>query len=391
MPYGAGTVYNTATGRYEIVGQTGSYADVGSLELALHAAEVASLAAQSPQPTNVMIGPYASYPVPMVRTLPGGIQISEERYQQALREGTLPQVISDYQRMAAFMPGTPQYTGQALTVTAASGPSTPNAPSYQPRVTLTNATRPGQPPQVGDSIRVDIQGGPPNEVVTATATHNSSTSTSEMGRSNAAGAWSTTVRMTPAEVGSWVEHWRVGAWPVSPTLSFTVTAAPAPAPTQYAPTATLTNTTRPGQPPQVGDSIRVDIQGGPPNEAVTVTVTHNGTTSTSEMGRTNAAGAWSTTVRMTAAEVGSWGEHWRVGAWPASPSLSFTVSAAPSIPGTPTTPAEQAPAAGAAGAGGSTGPAVSEIVASITETAAKIPAWGWALAAGAAYLLFRNR
>jgi hypothetical protein len=288
MPYGAGTVYNTATGRYEIVGQTGSYADVGSLELALHAAEVASLAAQSPQPTNVMIGPYASYPVPMVRTLPGGIQISEERYQQALREGTLPQVISDYQRMAAFMPGTPQYTGQALTVTAASGPSTPNAPSYQPRVTLTN-------------------------------------------------------------------------------------------------------TTRPGQPPQVGDSIRVDIQGGPPNEAVTVTVTHNGTTSTSEMGRTNAAGAWSTTVRMTAAEVGSWGEHWRVGAWPASPSLSFTVSAAPSIPGTPTTPAEQAPAAGAAGAGGSTGPAVSEIVASITETAAKIPAWGWALAAGAAYLLFRNR
>lgn len=212
VPYG-NAVYNTATGRYEIPGQPGSFTNVGELNAALYAGEIRALAAQQPTPTSVMIGPYAGYPVGMERTLPSGVKMPEATYQQALREGRLPEMIQSYM---SYRPG----------VQPAPGLPAPGQPavSYHPRVTLTNLSRPGQSLRVGDWLRVEILDGPPNQTVSMTEIHNGSTATTDLGKTNPSGAWSKDVLCTDNEIGHWVEHWRVGNTPVTPILTFDISA-----------------------------------------------------------------------------------------------------------------------------------------------------------------------
>lgn len=219
VPYG-NAVYNTATGRYEIPGQPGSFLNVGELNAALYAGEIRALAAQQPTPTSVMIGPYAGYPVGMERTLPSGVKMPEATYQQAVREGRLPEMIQSYMSYgpgAQPAPGLPA-PGQA------SGRTADTAVSYHPRVTLTNLSRPGQSLRVGDWLRVEILGGPPNQTVSMTEIHNGSTATTDLGKTSVSGAWSKDVLATANEIGHWVEHWRVGNTPVTPILTFDISA-----------------------------------------------------------------------------------------------------------------------------------------------------------------------
>ena len=92
--------------------------------------------------------------------------------------------------------------------------------------------------------------------------------------------------------------------------------------------AVLTNTSRPGQSFQVGDSWRLTVQ-GPPNAPVTDSATQNGTSlGTSPYGSTDATGNFSLSGTFDASTVGSWAEVWSVGGVKA-PAISFTVSTAP--------------------------------------------------------------
>jgi len=225
VPYG-NAVYNTATGRYEIPGQPGSFTNVGELNAALYAAEIRTLAAQAPQPTSVMIGPYAGYPVGMERTLPSGVKIPEQTYQQALREGRLPEIIQSYM---SYQPGAQPAPGQP------SGKTAETLVTYSPRVKLANLSRPGQSLRVGDWLRVEVLDGPPNQTVTLTEIHNGSTKTTALGDTNASGAWSKNVLCTENEIGHWVEHWRVGNTPVTPSLTFDISAVIPQPPAQSTP------------------------------------------------------------------------------------------------------------------------------------------------------------
>jgi hypothetical protein len=355
------------------------------------------------------LGPFpqpASYSI----TLPGGVVLPNlTAYQVELYERD-PTALRDAAYTAAYSQGysltdaaalaRQAYQAAAEGATAGAAPSqvastagapAQTAPTYAPEVSLTNLSRPGQPPQVGDWLRVSITGGPPNETVTATAVHDGGTSTSEMGRTDAGGRWSRDVQMSAAEVGHWVEHWRVGNFAASPTLVFDVAKAAVPAaPTVYTPKAALVNLSRPGQTPQVGDWLRVSITGGAPNQTVTATAIHDGSTSTTEMGRTDGSGAWSKDVQMTAAEVGHWVEHWRVGNTPATPSLTFDVAAAPTPAPGGATPAP-APGAPAGGGGQTEVPAgAAGFIDQVKQFAQSLPWYVWAGAAGA-LLLMRGR
>ena len=93
-------------------------------------------------------------------------------------------------------------------------------------------------------------------------------------------------------------------------------------------TATLVNTSRPGQSPQVGDSWQLTITGAP-NSPVTDSATQNGTSlGTTPYGSTDANGNFSLSGTFDSSSIGTWVETWSVGGSQASP-ISFTVAAAP--------------------------------------------------------------
>jgi hypothetical protein len=100
IPFGAGTVYNDATGRYEIVGQSGSYGNLQDLQNALYRPEIALLASQTPTEHGTMLTPaypgMVYYPEQRFYTLPGGQQIPEATYQQAVAAGTVAELIHQY-------------------------------------------------------------------------------------------------------------------------------------------------------------------------------------------------------------------------------------------------------------------------------------------------------
>lgn len=75
---------------------------------------------------------------------------------------------------------------------------------------------------------------------------------------------------------------------------------------------------------RVGDSWRVSISGASPNQPIVVTGVQNGKSSTTQLGVTDASGAWTSTGTMDASTVGNWTESWSVGGVPAA-QLSFTV------------------------------------------------------------------
>jgi hypothetical protein len=99
--------------------------------------------------------------------------------------------------------------------------------------------------------------------------------------------------------------------------------------------ATMVNTSRPGQSLQVGDSWALTVTGAP-NSPVSNSATQNGTAlGTTPYGSTNGAGVFTLNGTATASTVGNWSETWSVGGVNA-PALNFTVSAASS--GSPSGP-----------------------------------------------------
>lgn len=145
-----------------------------------------------------------------------------------------------------------------------------------------------------------------------------------------------------------------------------------------APTAQWTNITRPGNSPRVGDRVRVAVH-GPANQAVSVTASHNGSSSTSSAGQTNAQGDWSTEAVMSSEHIGSWSETWSVGGVQASPVLSFTVSAAPADQTNTDTAAEEDNILDAVG--GMLPTTFKEKLDEAVEAVKSWPSWVWGLLA----------
>jgi hypothetical protein len=88
----------------------------------------------------------------------------------------------------------------------------------------------------------------------------------------------------------------------------------------------LQNSSRPGQPFQVGDNFLLTIS-GPPNAAVVNSATQNGVSvGSTNYGSTDGNGSFSLSGTMTPGTVGTWAETWTVGT--SSASLSFSVAAA---------------------------------------------------------------
>jgi hypothetical protein len=90
----------------------------------------------------------------------------------------------------------------------------------------------------------------------------------------------------------------------------------------------LQNTSRPGQPLQVGDNWTLNIT-GPPNAAVVNTASHNGVAiGSTNYGKTDGNGNFQLTGYMSPDTVGTWYETWAVGN--SSATLSFSVANASS-------------------------------------------------------------
>jgi hypothetical protein len=211
----------------------------------MYAGEIAALIAQQPLSTSKVLTPGAAgmvyYPPEEFRRLPNGALVAESTYQEALRQGTLADLIHEYTAYGTArepgegltLPGQPGWTGATPAGKTAQQAATASAgvTRYYPRVSLSNLSRPGQPFQVGDELLLQIGGGQPNAPVNATATHNGSSSTSDFGRTDAGGFFQLPVQMSEAEIGAWQETWRVGPEEASPRLSFSVAAKPSAAAT----------------------------------------------------------------------------------------------------------------------------------------------------------------
>ena len=97
-------------------------------------------------------------------------------------------------------------------------------------------------------------------------------------------------------------------------------------------TATLSNSSRPGQSFQVGDSWQLNIT-GPPNSPVSNLAVQNGNSlGVTGYGSTDANGNFSLSGTFSASAAGNWSETWSV-AGQNAPALSFSVSAVQSSGG----------------------------------------------------------
>jgi hypothetical protein len=149
-------------------------------------------------------------------------------------------------------------------------------------------------------------------------------------------------------------------------------------------TAAILNTSRPGQPFQVGDSWKLVVT-GTSNQPVSGTASQDGQSlGTTPYGSTDANGQLVLTGSMDASTVGNWSELWTVGTVSA-PVLTFSVSAAPGQP---------PPSGGGGGANNQTTGAPSTagiadfFTQSVTIGGMSFPVWGIAAAAvGGLFLL----
>lgn len=117
--------------------------------------------------------------------------------------------------------------------------------------------------------------------------------------------------------------------PTTQTQTNTTPPASTPTPATPATTVRLTNlTTGNAQQFRVGDQFRVEITGAA-NSTVSVLSTQNGTPGQADMGRTDASGRLILTGSMSAKELGTWTETWKVGGV-AAPTLAFSVVEPPS-------------------------------------------------------------
>lgn len=123
--------------------------------------------------------------------------------------------------------------------------------------------------------------------------------------------------------------------PGSPYAPAPTPAAPQPGPAPAAgslpASVSFVNTSRPGQPFQVGDTWQLTVKGSP-NAPVSASASQNGASmGTTPFGSTDATGTLVLNGSFSAAQVGSWLQMWTVGASPA-PVLSFSVSAPAGAP-----------------------------------------------------------
>jgi hypothetical protein len=138
---------------------------------------------------------------------------------------------------------------------------------------------------------------------------------------------------------------------------------------------------------QVGDTWLVSITGANANQPVAASGSMpSGAFNNTPMGSTDASGNFSKSGTVGPGDIGAWSESWYVGAFP-SGQFSFTVApATPPVPGVLQggSPAP-VPSVPVPGAGGSTTfvlPTVGGFDLS------RVPWWGWAGAAAAAYFMF---
>ena len=118
-----------------------------------------------------------------------------------------------------------------------------------------------------------------------------------------------------------------------------------------APSARVSNLSRPGQSFQVGDTYLVQVT-GPANAPVSVSGTQGGKSlGTTPMGQTDGAGNFQKSGIMDGSTVGAWSEQWTVGNTNAG-TVNFSVAAAPSSP----PPAGAGSGAGAGGGSKATPP-----------------------------------
>lgn len=140
----------------------------------------------------------------------------------------------------------------------------------------------------------------------------------------------------------------------STTSLMTPPVASAPASATAPTTAVLSNTSRPGQSFQVGDSWSLQITGAP-NSPVSDAATQNGQSlGSTPYGSTDGNGNFSLTGTFTSATAGTWSEAWTVGGV-AAPTLNFTVGN-PSATVAPSSSISTQPT-GATAAAGATSPA----------------------------------
>ena len=156
--------------------------------------------------------------------------------------------------------------------------------------------------------------------------------------------------------------------------------------------ATLSNVSRPGQSPQIGDQWSLAIT-GTPNTPVTGSASQNGAgASTSPMGTTDASGNLTLTGTFGAADVGSWVESYLVGS--GSPAtVSFTVAAP--APYYPTAPAGTSNSTGSSSnSSSSSTPApldLSFLTNNVSILGFSVPVWALIAAAGGGLLLMGNK
>jgi hypothetical protein len=140
--------------------------------------------------------------------------------------------------------GYPGYSAAAASPVSGGGASSSSGGQESVSVQITNASRPGQTFQVGDSFTVVVI-GPPNSPVAVTGTQNgTSTGTTPFGSTDGSGRFTVGGSMTPDTVGSWSEVWTVGGI-AAPTVTFSVAAAPGAAatPSSSSPSPTSSATT----------------------------------------------------------------------------------------------------------------------------------------------------
>ena len=288
------------------------------------------------------------------------------------------------------------YTGPANNV-----PAGPNA-SLVATAIITNVSRPGQALQVGDQYLTTIQGAP-NQPVTMLGLLNAVVvhpATTQVGVTDSNGQLLVQGTLVTSNIGVHLQTWYVGTVAAMP-ITFTVSAAsstptgggattppPQPPAATYHPTVSLSNTSRPGQGFQVGDSFLLTITGGPPNSPVTVTALQNGAGGVSTaMGSTDANGNYSTNGTMAPAQIGAWMETWAVAGSPLNP-LAFSVVAAPSASSGNTGSGYTAPASGSATPGAT--PSTANPAATTTDNWFTDSTFGlpnWMFAAGGGLLL----
>lgn len=155
-------------------------------------------------------------------------------------------------------------------------------------------------------------------------------------------------------------------------------------PALVAATATISNTSRPGQPFQVGDAWKL-VVAGTPNQPVSGTASQNGKSlGTTPYGSTDSTGSLVLTGSMDASTVGAWSELWTVGTVSA-PVISFSVSAAQPLD-------SSAPSGSSSGGGGgaaaTTGGFADFFTQSVDIGGVSIPVWGLVAAGVGGLLLF---